>query len=321
MFPRHSWSAVATSAAIHLIVVTVMFTAARVAASTAVPRVERPLTFVSLVPAPDPAVIVPIQPIHLEVPRVEPTVPAVVEPGVEPPPVEKAPEVRRVPEVLVARREVPKPVEPMPLGHAIEPPKPVQMAGFDAPAARSAMPEVTRAKTSVGAFESSAATNRPQAGSDRPNIVADAGFGSATATQTHAPQRTVADAGFGGAAAAKPAEPRGAVKTTDFDAKPAMPAAQAVRQPRVDVPVEVLSKPTPAYTDEARTLKIEGDVILEVEFTARGDVRVLRVVRGLGHGLDESASRAALGITFKPAQSEGHPIDFRTTVHIVFRLA
>jgi len=195
------------------------------------------------------------------------------------------------------------------------------MAGFDAPAARSAIPEIKPAKANVGAFESSAATSRPQAGSDRPNIVAEAGFGSAMATPTHAPQRTVADAGFGDAAAAKPVEQHGAVKTTDFDAKPAAPTAQTARQPRVEVPVEVLSKPTPAYTDEARTLKIEGDVILEVEFTARGDVRVIRVVRGLGHGLDESASHAALGITFKPAQSEGHAIDFRTTVHIVFRLA
>jgi TonB family protein len=48
---------------------------------------------------------------------------------------------------------------------------------------------------------------------------------------------------------------------------------------------------------------------------------VLRVVRGLGHGLDESAIRAANGIRFKPAQRNGHPVDFRTTLTIVFRLA
>lgn len=90
---------------------------------------------------------------------------------------------------------------------------------------------------------------------------------------------------------------------------------------RVEIPLEILSKPTPAYTDEARTLKIEGDVVLDVNFAATGEVRVLRVVHGLGHGLDESATRAAQGMRFKPAQSAGHPVDFRTTVHIVFRLA
>jgi len=83
----------------------------------------------------------------------------------------------------------------------------------------------------------------------------------------------------------------------------------------------VLSKPTPVYSDEARTLHIEGDVLLEVEFTATGEIHVLRVVRGLGHGLDESAVRAVQGMRFKPAQRNGQPIDVRTTISIVFRLA
>ena len=75
------------------------------------------------------------------------------------------------------------------------------------------------------------------------------------------------------------------------------------------------------YTDEARSARIEGTVSLELEFTAAGDVRVLRVVRGLGHGLDEAAQRAALRIRFKPAQSDGRPVDSRATVHITFRLS
>ena len=53
------------------------------------------------------------------------------------------------------------------------------------------------------------------------------------------------------------------------------------------VPAEVISKPTPAYTAEARNLRIEGEVVLEVVFEASGKLRVLRVVQGLGHGLDE----------------------------------
>jgi TonB family protein len=85
-------------------------------------------------------------------------------------------------------------------------------------------------------------------------------------------------------------------------------------------PVEVLFKPTPAYSDEARTLKIQGEVTLEVEFTAAGQLRVRRVIRGLGHGLDEMAIRAAEQIRFKPAQSGGKAIDFTANVQIVFRL-
>jgi TonB family protein len=112
------------------------------------------------------------------------------------------------------------------------------------------------------------------------------------------------------------------VKPAGFaDAQPATPAdrVQARRESAV-TPVEVTFKPTPAYSEEARTLRIEGEVTLEVEFSAAGHVRVLRVVRGLGHGLDELATRAAEQIKFKPAQASGRPVDFRTTVQIVFRL-
>src|SRR2546429_2735180 len=50
---------------------------------------------------------------------------------------------------------------------------------------------------------------------------------------------------------------------------------------------------SPAYTEEARRLRIEGEVVLEVVFGASGKLHVVRVVRGLGHGLDENAVRAA----------------------------
>jgi TonB family protein len=135
----------------------------------------------------------------------------------------------------------------------------------------------------------------------------------------------VTDAGFGAAAGtgrAPSSEPaHGDVRTSGFDAKPAPEKAPAPSPQRIDTPVEILFKPTPAYTDEARALKLEGEVLLEVEFSASSQVRVVRVVRGLGHGLDESAARAAEQMKFKPAKSNGRSIDFRTTVHIVFRLA
>ena len=86
-------------------------------------------------------------------------------------------------------------------------------------------------------------------------------------------------------------------------------------------PVVILSKPNPAYTDEARKLRLEGDVLVEVVFLASGSVRVVRVTNGLGHGLDEAAVRAAEQIRFKPALQDGKPVDFPATVHIEFQLA
>lgn len=85
--------------------------------------------------------------------------------------------------------------------------------------------------------------------------------------------------------------------------------------------VEILYKPKPVYTDEARKLNIEGEVLLEVVFGANGDLHVNRVVRGLGHGLDEAAVGAASKIKFKPAQRNGAPIDSLSVVHVMFQMA
>jgi TonB family protein len=138
-------------------------------------------------------------------------------------------------------------------------------------------------------------------------VVASAGFGNGMATpDLHASSRgTVHQAGFGDADV--PAPPT-------VQAKPATVALNVI-------PVEIISKPTPLYTDEARQKKIEGEVLLEVVFEASGGIHVVRVVRGLGHGLDDAAVRAAEQIRFKPATKDGQPSDSTAVVHIIFQLA
>jgi TonB family protein len=115
------------------------------------------------------------------------------------------------------------------------------------------------------------------------------------------------------------------VRSAGFDRVPAPVAAAssapALRAAPIDKPVEVVFKPEPDYTDDAKARRVEGIVTLEVEFAASGDVRVLRVVRGLGHGLDEAAARAAQRIRFRPAEANGNAVDCRATVHISFRLS
>jgi TonB family protein len=95
-------------------------------------------------------------------------------------------------------------------------------------------------------------------------------------------------------------------------ATPASPAAKGV---------EILFRPRPAYSEEARRQRLEGEVLVEVLFTAAGEARVTRLVRGLGRGLDESALAAAQAIRFRPAQRAGTPVDSTAIVHIVFQLA
>ncbi len=141
--------------------------------------------------------------------------------------------------------------------------------------------------------------------------VASAGFGNGTAIPVGGNGQgkgrgTVRQGGFGDASAAAAETPK---------ARP-VPTTAATQ------PVEILAKPDPVYTEEARRLKLEGEVLLQVVFPASGgQLQVIRVVRGLGHGLDEAAMRAALQIRFKPARRDGQPVDFPATVHIVFQLA
>ena len=66
---------------------------------------------------------------------------------------------------------------------------------------------------------------------------------------------------------------------------------------------------------------MQGEVLLSVVFKASGEINVVRVISGLGHGLDESAVRAAQQIRFKPAERAGQPVDLPATLHIVFQLA
>lgn len=135
----------------------------------------------------------------------------------------------------------------------------------------------------------------------------------------------VASTGFGnGVAVGGPSGAHGTVQQGGFSDQQAVATTPRVR-PTAAVsntkPVEILFKPKPVYTDEARAKKVEGDVLLQVVFTASGDVKVLRIVQGLGYGLDESAESAARQIRFHPAQQEGQPVDFTAIVHITFALA
>jgi len=139
---------------------------------------------------------------------------------------------------------------------------------------------------------------------------------------------TVASAGFGsGIASAGKGDGRSngqGVSTGGFGQEQVVrqgpKLAQAETGPAT-TPVEITYKPNPIYTQEARDLKLEGEVLLEVSFSANGTLHVNRVVRGLGHGLDEAAIAAANKIRFKPALRYGQPVDSTAVVHVMFQMA
>ena len=138
---------------------------------------------------------------------------------------------------------------------------------------------------------------------------------------------TVASTGFGNGTANPPPSggKRGTVQSGGFGdesvAAAEAPKKKAANNGPADTAVTILDKPRPDYTAEGRNLRLEGDVVLDVVFLASGQVQVSRVASGLGHGLDESATRAAQQIKFKPALRAGQPVDYPARVRIEFRLA
>jgi TonB family protein len=138
--------------------------------------------------------------------------------------------------------------------------------------------------------------------------VASAGFGNGIGAGTGgrldgAGRESVQQGGFGNVVAGK------------------APKAVAVAEIVAFKPVVILSKPDPIYPAEARRLHIEGQVILSVLFGSSGNLRVLNVEQGLGHGMDAAAIQAAELIRFKPAERDGRPVDSTAMVHIIFQLA
>lgn len=167
------------------------------------------------------------------------------------------------------------------------------------------------------------ATNVNRLGS--PALPGGPGYGNGTGGDKGI-RGTVASTGFGNGIAVPPPSTgkKGTVQTSGFADQTVVadaPKKKAASTEGATTPVEILEKPRPQYTAEGRSLKIEGDVVLEMVFLANGTIQINRVISGLGHGLDEAATRAARQIKFKPAKREGQPVDFPARVRIEFRLA
>jgi protein TonB len=81
-----------------------------------------------------------------------------------------------------------------------------------------------------------------------------------------------------------------------------------------------INTPDPEYTEEARRAKIQGTCILWLIVDAEGRPRDIRVVRGLGYGLDAKALESVKQWRFEPAKKDGQPVNVQVSVEVGFRL-
>jgi TonB family protein len=94
-----------------------------------------------------------------------------------------------------------------------------------------------------------------------------------------------------------------------------------VYQPGAGIdPPTLVREVRPAYTDEARRQRIEGDVILEIVVRSDGSVGSIKVRRSLGGGLDQRAIEAVRQWRFNPARRHGTPVDVAVEVSVDFKL-
>jgi TonB family protein len=271
---------------------------------------------------------IPPPPVHVRIPP-----PVAPTPAPAPPKFVQVPAPKPIPPkpvVLAAAPEIPNaPQTPPPVvlkpELPVAPKPPVQTGVFQQPVevAKNTTPEP---KLSVGGFGDPNGA-KPENAKPAPTTTVGAfDAPSGSATNTGRSQGTVKQGAFGSAGVAGSAgnnRASDAVKLAGFgDSAVTQPHPKTSAQNAAQsfTPVEVLSKPRPVYSTEARNLRLEGHVSLEVVFLSTGSVRVLRVVHGLGHGLDEAAEQAALQVRFKPATRGGVPVDTDATIDITFEL-
>ncbi|MFZ0797285.1 MAG: energy transducer TonB [Terriglobales bacterium] len=293
--------------------------------------------FISLVSTPPPVPQTPAPVKHFPAPTPKITEPVMPRPEAMRVPAELVRKKLPVPEEQAPKVALAAPKELLPDMKPMIPRPPVKTNVFSTGSSATPTMAAAPAKVQTGGFgDPNGVPNRDNHG--RPITIAQAGsfdmpsgpgYGNGTGG-AHGARGVVASTGFGsGVATGNSSGPisgsRGAVRQGAFGDADVVAASQP-KPKSVDpvvktLPVEITYKPRPVYTDEGRQLKIEGEVLLRVVFSANGQIRILRVVRGLGHGLDESAVRAAEKIQFKPAMRDGQPADSEALLHIEFQLA
>ena len=242
------------------------------------------------------------------------------------------PRIQPVPKPVapaLAAAVAPSVANPKPLGVPAPPPPPVVTNVFSNVASPTITATPARSLEATGFGDTSSTSTRPT----KTDTVTAGGFGDVaggsregTRTGKSGSGTVGAVGGFdvAGTGGTRPAANPGTVVAGGFAtaaSAPRTPAVQKQPEPVNEKPVEILVKPRPDYTDEARKMRVEGEVLLRVQFSSSGVARVLEVTRGLGYGLNENAIRAAEQIRFKPAQRAGQPVDSTAIVHIVFQLA
>ncbi len=205
-----------------------------------------------------------------------------------------------VPVQRVVRKPVPDPPAPpkpapppevRPVERPIEPPPPVAKPDPIPPVVAPVVSAPADTRDRVGVIEAPASTSESQGPGDGRGAGAGGGTGYGEGTGPGI------GPGSGGGTGGGPYRPGSGIAAP-----------------------ELIHEVKPDYTEEARRRSLAGDVVLEIIVRSDGRVGSVRVVQGLGAGLDQRAVDAVRQWRFSPARRLGTPVDVVVEVAVEFRL-
>jgi protein TonB len=216
-------------------------------------------------------------------PRAEMHEKSVLKSPVPPPKSVKAP--KRDPEI----KRVPPPAPPMP--KPVEPPPPAKV---EVPLPQVTAPVVTASNDT----RDKAGVLTPTApDSDSAGRGSGGGVGTGTGTGIGEGDGSGIGPGSGGGTGGGPYRPGSGIT-----------APSIVREVKPD------------YTDDARRRNVEGDVVVEIVVRSDGSVGSVKLLQGLGYGLDQRAMDAVRQWRFSPARRYGTQVDVIVEVAVEFKL-
>jgi periplasmic protein TonB len=218
-------------------------------------------------------------------PKAELKGPSIVKSPVPPP----RPISSRRPDPEVVRRPPPPPPRPEPVAKPVEPPPPRPEPTPQVVAPVATAPADTRDRAGVLSETPAASeSNGPGSGG---------GAGTGKGTGLGEGDGAGIGPGTGGGTGGGPYRPGSGI-----------------------TPPSLLHEVRPDYTDDARRRGISGDVVLEIVVRSNGTVGEVKILQGLGAGLDQKAVEAVRAWRFAPAKRFGTPVDVLVEVAVEFKL-
>jgi TonB family protein len=194
------------------------------------------------------------------------------------------------PPILAARRTPPPRIDPPPMVRPQEPPPPVKAEAIPAVFA-PVVPSAPDPRDRVGM------TARPAENADSHGAGGGGGVGSGQGTGIGNGDGSGIGPGSGGGTGGGPYRPGTGI-----------------------TPPSIQREVRPDYTDEGRRRGLAGDVVVEIVVRADGSVGAVKLLQGLGAGLDQRAIDAVRQWKFNPAKRYGTPVDVIVEVAVEFKL-